>query len=166
MKFFQKKVYRIIILVLLIFPMPISVYANVIWPSVYISEGMLTWWIIIAGLLIEFIFIKIFTKDTYIKCLIIDIVINTISTLIGIVLIPISGIIGEIILLPFDNVFNTGTFHISHWIFAFVLTVFCNTIIEALALKIIFKKNFRKIFWLVFCANIFSVIICVIKIIK
>ena len=150
-----------IVFILLLFIKPTPVYANMIWPSVYIAEGMRTWWIILAGLLIEYIFIKIFIKENYLKSLIITIVINFISTLIGIIAIPLIGIFGELILIPFDSIFNTTTFHLSHWIFAYILIILLNTSIEALSIKIIFKKIFRKVFLWLLIANIFSVILSV-----
>jgi hypothetical protein len=137
----------------------------VIWPSVYIQNGMITWWVIIVGLLFEFIVIKIFTKDKYLKSVIMVITVNAISTLVGIVAIPLSGIIGELIFMPINQIFNIGTFHISHWIFAFLLAVLCNTLIEGLALKFIFKKIFKQTFLWLFCANILSVLLCALKII-
>jgi hypothetical protein len=161
-KFFNNKVFFFIIFILIIFLNTTPLYANVIWPSIYILEGMMTWWIIAAGIIIEFIFIKIFTKDSYKKSIIMDITINAISTLVGIIAIPLSGLLIELISIPF----NTGTFDISHWIIDFLFAVLCNTAIESLALKLIFKKIYKKVFWWVFCSNIFSVIICILKVSK
>jgi hypothetical protein len=162
MKLFKKKTFCIIILILAIFLNTTPLYANMTWPSLYILEGMMTWWIIAAGIIIEFIFIKIFTRDGFKKSIIMDISMNTISALVGIVAIPLSGILVELIFIPFD----TGTFHISHWILDYLFTILCNTAIESLVLKIIFKKIYKEIFWWIFCANIFSVMICFIKISK
>jgi hypothetical protein len=159
----MKKKWFYIVLILALFLRPTPIYANMIWPSLYIAEDFRTWWIIVTGLLIEFIFVKIFTKDSYFKSALMAIIINLISTLIGIIAIPLSGIIGEFIFIPIDLLFKLGSFHISHWILAFLLTVLCNTVIEALTLKIIFKKIFKNIFLWLFIANSISVIICAIK---
>jgi hypothetical protein len=131
-----------------------------IWPSAYIQMGLLVWWIIISGLLVEFIFIKFFTKDSYLKCAIMAITINAISTLLGLTIYVVSfwGFIVEIMLYPIDRIFNIGTFHISHWILAILGAALCNTLIEGLALKFIFKKIFKKIFLWLFVANLISVI--------
>jgi hypothetical protein len=161
MKLSNKK-YFLSFFILTIFINTTPVYANIIWPSLYILEGMMTWWIIAIGLIIEFIFIKIFTKDNYIKSIIMDITINAISSLIGIIAIPLTGFLIELAFIPFNN----GTFHISHWILDYLLTIFCNAVIESLALKLIFSKTYKKIFWWIFCANTFSVVICVLKISK
>jgi hypothetical protein len=89
---------------------------------------------------------------------------NIISTVVGIIAIPLTGILGEIIFIPINKIFNIGTFHISHWILAFIFAVLCNTVIEGLSLKLIFKKVFTKLFLWLFCANIISVLLCVLKI--
>ena len=39
-------------------------FADVVWPSLYIVGGMMSAKVIIAGLLIEFWFVKFFTKTT------------------------------------------------------------------------------------------------------
>jgi hypothetical protein len=153
-----------LILILIMFLNTTHTYANVIWPSLYISDGMRTWWIIIAGLVVEFLFLKIFTKDNYIKSVFMDIIMNTISTLVGIIVIPLIGLLGEIMFIPFDSLFNTGTFDIHHWILAFLLTILCNTVIEDFSLKLIFKKSFKKMFLWLFCANFISVLLCALKI--
>ncbi|MDR2425486.1 MAG: hypothetical protein LBD59_12360 [Prevotellaceae bacterium] len=159
-KLFNKRILFLITFILAIFLNATPVYANVIWPSLYIISGMMSWWIIAAGLIIEFIFIKIFTKDSYIKSVIMDITINTISSLVGIVVIPLTGILIELIYILFD----IGGWNILHWILGYLFTVFCNAAIESLALTLIFKKIYKKVFWWMFCANIFSVIMCILKI--
>jgi hypothetical protein len=160
----MKKIFPILILIMFLNTMP--AYANLIWPSVYISEGMMTWWIIIAGLVGEFIVLKIFTRDNYFKSMLMVVIMNIISTLVGIVAIPLTGLLGEIVLLPIDSLLNIGTFHISHWILSFLLTVLCNAVIESFSLKLIFKKVFKEIFLWIFCANIISVLLCALKISK
>jgi hypothetical protein len=162
MKLFKKKAFCIIILILAILLNTTPIYANVIWPSIYIMEGMMTWWIIAAGIIIEFIFIKLFTRDGFIKSIIMAISMNAISALVGIVAVPLSGVLVELIFIPF----NMGSFHISHWILDYLLTILCNASIESLVLKVMFKKIYKKIFWWIFCANIFTVAICFMKISK
>ena len=142
--------------------MSTPVFANMIWPSLYIAESMLTWWIILFGIIIEFIFVKIFIKDNYFKSAIMTVVMNTFSAIIGIVMIPISGLIGEIILIPIDLIFALGTFSLPHIIFSYLMAALCNVLIEGLVLKIIFKKEFKKIFLWLYIANVISVAISII----
>ena len=162
----MKKLHFSICFLLIMFIYPISIYANVIWPSLYIAKSFRIWWIILVGLIIEFIIIRIFIKEHYLKTLLMVILMNTISTLIGIFAIPVSGIIVEIILIPIDKVFSFGTFHITHWILDFILAVTCNTLLESLTLKIVFKKILKETILWVFIANILSVILCILNVLK
>lgn len=81
---------------------------------------------------------------------------NAISALAGLILIPLSGILLELLLIPT----GTGTFDLSHWIADYILVVLLNTCVEGLALKVIFKSPFKTNFWWLFGANAISVIIC------
>ncbi len=79
---------------------------------------------------------------------------NLTSTILGVVAIPLSGFIGEILMIPF----GTGTFHPTHWLMSYVFAVFSNVLIEGFTVKIIFKHSFKKMFWWLFVANAISVI--------
>ncbi len=135
--------------------MPTVVYANIVWPSLYIVQGLLSWYIILAGLIIEFGFIKFFAKQDWLKSALISLVMNVISAAVGFLLIPISGLVTELLLAPFDG----GTFQLSHWIVSYVFAVLCNVLIEGLSIKWIFK--IRKSFWWLFSANAISVVLCI-----
>jgi len=135
---------------------PLAAKANMIWPSVYIVCQYYTWYVIAIGLIVEFFAIKFFAKASWVKSVVIVIVINAISAILGIYLIPISGIIGELILFPFSS----GTFHLSHWVLAYLLAVFSNACVEGLALKLCFKYPFKKNYWWLMGANAVSVLIC------
>lgn len=153
----MKKLYLILLLVVLI---SIPLQANMIWPSLYIAQGSVTLSVITVGLIVEWIVLKIFLKEKWLKCLIMSLTMNLFSTIIGIFLIPIVGILGEIFLVPF----NTGTFHFTHLIVAFLLSVLCNVIIEGLVLKYIFKKKSKNLVVWLFIANFISISVCIIKI--
>ena len=120
--------------------MPVCAGANMVWPSLYIAEGMRSWYVISVGLVFEIIFVKGFLKQTYLKSVLIAFVMNLVSTVLGVVAIPLSGFIGEILMIPFD----TGTFHPSHWLVSYVFAVLSNVLIEGLTVKFIFKHKFRK----------------------
>lgn len=141
---------------LLLILIPISAKANMIWPSIFIVQQYYTWYVIVIGLVIEFFAVKIFLKSTWSKSAVIAISMNAISALVGLLLIPVSGIIVELITLPFGG----GTFQLTHWIFDYIAAVFCNVLIEGLALKWIFKYSFKQNFWWLLGANAISVLIC------
>lgn len=137
--------------------------ADVVWPSLYIARGMLSLNVIIIGLIIEWLFVKYYTKINWKNALITAILMNLITTVLGIVLIPLSGLGSELV---FDLIFHAydkfgiGTFHWSHWIVSYLLIIFINTFIEGLYIKIALKRKFREIFWWMLIANGISVFIC------
>lgn len=137
---------------------PSVVYANMIWPSIYIVEQYYVWYVILAGLVIEIVAAHFFLKTNWGRSILIMFVANAISAILGLLLIPVSGIVVEILTTPFGG----GTFQISHWILDYLCAVFANTLVEGLSLKWIFKYTFKSNFWWLFCANLVSVIICVV----
>ena len=152
----QKTRYGLVCFIMLIL-MPVLTSANMVWPSVYIAEGLRSWYVILMGLMIETAFVKCFLRQTVIKSFLITFVMNLASTVIGVVLVPASGFFGEILMIPFD----TPTFHLSHWILSYILAILSNVIIEGLTVKYIFKFSLRKMFWWLFAANAISIIICI-----
>lgn len=144
------------ILILLLILIPFSARANMVWPSIFIVQQYYTWYVILIGLIVEFFAVKIFLKVGWGKAAIIDVSMNAISALIGVLLIPASGIFVEFLTVPF----GATTFHLSHWILDYVAAVLSNVVIEGLALKWIFKYPFKKNFLWLLGANAISVIIC------
>jgi len=137
--------------------------ADIVWPSLYITKGMLSLRVIALGLIIELLFVKYFTKINWKKSFIITTLMNLITTLAGIILIPLSGLGSEFI---FDFVFHAydkfgiGTFHWSHWLASYLLVILINTFIEGLFIKLTLKLKFKQIFWWLLIANAISVILC------
>lgn len=136
--------------------------ANAVWPSLYIVTDYMSIHVIILGLITEIIFVKYFTKISWLKATGLSCVMNLISAALGFFLIPISGLAVELLLLPI----SVGTFHVSHWFFDFVAIIFLNTLIEGIFLRKILKTPFKEIFWWLFCANVCSVLYCVFYIFK
>ena len=128
-----------------------------VWPSLYIAEGMRSWYVILIGLVIEAVFVKWFLKEPFHKSALISFIMNLVSTVLGVVAIPLSGFIGEFLMIPF----GTGTFHLTHWLMSYVFAVISNVLIEGFTVKIIFKHKFKKMFWWLCVANAISVIICI-----
>lgn len=138
---------------------PFIARANLIWPSIYIVGQYYVWYVILAGLIFEIIAAKIFLGTNWKDSAWEMFVANSISALVGLLLIPISGIVIEILTIPF----RTGTFDISHWILDYICVVLANTCVEGLSLKWIFKHPFKSNFWWLFFANLISVIICIVS---
>ncbi len=152
----EKPKYSLFCLILFLL-MPVSASANLVWPSLYIAEGMRSWYVILIGLVIEMFFVNRFLKETFLKSGLIAFVMNLASTVLGIVAIPLSGFIGEILMVPF----GTGTFHPTHWLMSYIFAILSNVLIEGLTIKYIFKYKFKKIFLWLCVANALSVIICI-----
>ena len=137
--------------------------ADLIWPSLYIAKGMLSIKVILLGLIVELFFVKHFTKVNWQKASIVTFLMNLITTILGMIFIPLSGLGSEFI---FDFVFHAydkfgiGTFHWSHWLTAYLLVIFINTFIEGLVIKLTLKIKIAKTFWWLLIANAMSVFIC------
>ena len=149
----KQKLLLLVILTLV----PFGANANIVWPSILNYLPILY----LVCYCDRFSYrncttAKFFLNTGWINAFTIATVANIMSALLGIPLIPISGFIGEFILLPFTS----ATFHLSHWIFDYLLVVICNTLVEDLTIKLIFKYPFKKNFWWLFVANAISVIIC------
>ena len=137
--------------------------ADLIWPSLYIAKGMLSIKVILLGLIFELLFVKHFTKVSCKKALIVTFLMNLITTILGMIFIPLSGLGSEFV---FDFVFHAydkfgiGTFHWSHWLAAYLLVILINTVIEGLFIKLTLKIKLLKTFWWLMIANAISVFIC------
>lgn len=136
---------------------PFVASANMVWPSLFIVGQYYSWYVILAGLLIEIIAAHIFLKTSWIESFGIMLATNVMSALVGLLLIPLSGILVEFLTMPFGS----GTFQLSHWILDYLCVMLSNTCIEGLVLKLLFKYPFRTNFWWLLGANAISVIICV-----
>jgi uncharacterized membrane protein SirB2 len=88
-----------------------------------------------------------------------DVAMNTGSSLLGFVLIPIAGFVWEI--FPgtvIYNVFHIGTFNPGTWAATFLLAVLINSALETTVLRYAFKqKPVKRIFWWLALANALSV---------
>ena len=144
-------------LLLLFLSVPLIASANVVWPSLYILSQVYCWYVMVLGLVVEFFAVKFLGKASWGKSAVIVAVMNAISALVGWILIPISGILTEFLLFPFEQ----GTLHLLHWIVDYVFVALVNTCIEGLSMKWIFKYSFKRVFWWLFAANAVSVALSV-----
>lgn len=136
--------------------LPLTAMANMIWPSIYIVDGYYSWYVILSGLIIETIAARFFLKLTWLNAFLTMFGVNLISALLGLVLIPVSGIVVEVAMLPFGS----PTFSIVNWVLDFTAVFVVNSIVEGLALKWIYKYPFKKNFRWLLAANAVSVLIC------
>lgn len=141
--------------------LPAVTYANVVWPALYLETRLFSWWAISVGLVIEYLFVRrLFGLDPT-RAAIADISANAASAVVGVVLIPIAGIVWELFPASVYNwALGWGTFNPITWMGTFLLACVVNAVLEGVVYKKAFKVNFKiksKDFgWLVL-ANAFSV---------
>jgi hypothetical protein len=133
--------------------------ADVVWPALLLEGRILTWWAILAGLIVEFFFLLRITNLHPWRALLADLAMNLASTLMGVFLIPLAGLLWEFvpgtIIYP---VFDIGTFNPFTWTATLVMASIINAVVERLVLGGVFKQPVRKrAFWLLTAANAVSV---------
>ena len=129
-----------------------TILSDVVWPALFLEERLLSVWIIVAGLFIEYFFVWIIADLGAVKAIWADIAMNAASTLLGIILIPVLGLL--VALFPGELV---GTFSPIIWGLTFGIAVFLSTGIEYLVLWKAFKQNLsKKQLWLLVLANALS----------
>jgi len=141
-------------------------FCDMVWPALYFEEiGILTWWVIALGLILEFPFYYFINKNLK-KSILTNLISNIISAVAGIIMIPLFGILWEVfpgsIMYKF---FNIGTFNPITYVATFFIAVFTNVLLESIALNTIFKIKYSKqMFILLSIANLISVTIALIPI--
>lgn len=128
--------------------------ANIVWPSLVLTDRLLCWWIVAIGLLVEFACLFWLTQASATKAAAMTLTMNLISALIGIVAIPLSGVLWAPIAAVVDPVFGWGMFNPLAWVMSALLAALVNAIIETASLRIVFKVSWTgKVFGWVFLAN-------------
>jgi hypothetical protein len=138
--------------------MPILL-ADVVWPALYLENRLLSVLPISVGLIAEWIFLFFGGFGlSWKKSIIVDVVMNTVSSVVGIALIPALGLLWE--LGPgslVNHIFNVGTFNPVSWIATFMIAVSASTAIEAAVVRWAFKIPLGwNRFWVLCGANAIS----------
>lgn len=135
------------------------IFADVVWPALFLEQRLFSWWAISLGLVVEFFFVRWLTALSLRKCIIADLSMNAASALLGLLLIPVAGIAWEFFPgLIIYKIFNIGTFNPGTWAATFVLAVLINGALESLVLKYAFKQKVgKRVFWWLCAANSLSV---------
>ena len=155
----NEKLRFIAAMTLLFIALPTAASANIVWPSLYIVSGMTKWYIILAGLVIEVLFVKFVLKPTWVKSIVMAVGMNVASAVLGMFFIPFTGLVAALLygLMPFAG----GTFDWIVWGMSYILAVLSNVVIEGLFLKLVFKLEFKKNFRWILVANALSVILAI-----
>jgi hypothetical protein len=147
----------LIVLALLLVAIPAR--ADMVWPALYLETRIVTWWTIGLGLIVEYLFIRRLFGFDIKKAIIVDVLMNLTSTLLGILLIPLAGLAWEFFPgIVIYKVFNIGTFNPGTWAMTFLFAVAINTALESCVIRWGFKtKVSKRKFWGLFVANAISV---------
>lgn len=140
---------------------PAVAYANVVWPALYLEARLFSWWAIGLGLIIEYFFIKWLFGLSPKRSAIAVVAANIVSSIAGIILIPLVGIAWELFPASIINwAFNWGTFNPITWAATFVLGCLVNVFLEGAVYKKWFAPDYSiksKAFLWLLAANSFSV---------
>lgn len=133
--------------------------ADMVWPAAFLESRLLSAWVISAGLFIEYFFVWRVTQMGAWRAILADIAMNAASTLLGIILIPLAGIVWEIFPgLLLYKLFDLGTFNPGTWAATFLLAVLTNSGLELLVLRLCFRQPpGGGLFWWLCLANALSV---------
>ncbi len=139
--------------------LPAVAYADVVWPALYLETRMFSWWAISIGFVVEFFFVRWLFSLAFRRALIATFSANLVSTIAGILLIPLGGIAWELFPgLVYNRALGWGTFNPVTWAATFLIASVINALIEGSIYKLAFKYDLkfksRKFLWLVLANGI------------
>jgi hypothetical protein len=132
--------------------LPSVALANLVWPAVYVTMGLVTWWVVAAGLVIETVALCLLLRTSLAKSLLLAFSMNAISAVLGIVLVPLAGIAYEFLPgLLINWLFSWGTFNPVAWVATFLLAAVINATVEGTVLSKAFAISLNRThkLWLV-----------------
>ena len=133
--------------------------ADMVWPALILETRLFSWWAITVGLVAEYLFVRVFFRRSIQSSLVATLAANAASSLAGVVLIPLVGIVWEFFPgMIYMTLLNWGTFNPITWAATFALACAVNTLIEIQ----VYKRGFawtvrRREFVGIFLANAASV---------
>jgi hypothetical protein len=118
-----------------------SLLADMVWPALILEQRLISVIPITAGLLTEWLALRLGGFGlSWKRAAIVDVVMNLVSTVAGIPLIPLLGLAWEVfpgqVLYKF---FNVGTFNPGTWAATFVIATLATTGVEAAVVRWGFK---------------------------
>lgn len=117
-----------------------ALLADMVWPALILEQRLLSAIPIIAGLLTEWLALRLGFGLSWKRAAVVDVVMNLVSTGAGVPLIPLLGLAWEIFPgLVMYKFFNIGTFNAGTWVATFVMATLVTTTVEAAVVKWGFK---------------------------
>ncbi|MBN1688555.1 MAG: hypothetical protein JW893_05605 [Candidatus Omnitrophica bacterium] len=140
----------------LIFIRPQLGHADDLWPALYLESKLLSVWVVSAGLILEYVFIRRITGWGIQKSLIADVVMNTVSVSAGFIMIPFLGYVWEIFYEAFfEAIWGESASGLVSWVVTCWIAGLIYTAVEAGCLKGIFKVFLDpRRFWMLCLANL------------
>ena len=129
-----------------------------VWPAIYVAAGLKKlWYCIFLTLLVEWIIIQVLLHLGWRKSLLISIVGNAASGLIGIYVMPFILLLWHLIA---DGILG-GTFNLINWIATYILMCFGSVFIEICIVRLIWKIPIKKLFIPMAIGNISSYLLMI-----
>jgi hypothetical protein len=135
------------------FLQPAAAHADVVWPAIILEDRLVSVPPIAAGLMVEIAVLRFGFDLSWKRATLAGIVVNAISTVLGIPLIPLAGVAWEIFpgLVLYYGL-GIGTFNPFTWVATFALAVAVTTAIETICLRKLFKVPWSKARWRLWAA--------------
>ncbi len=145
----------------------VPVLADMVWPALFLEERILSVAPIAVGLTVEWLALwRGGFGLSWKKAIVVDIVMNAVSTVAGIFVIPVLGILWEYYpgSLIYSH-FHIGTFNPLTWAVTFAIAVIATTLIEAAVVRWGFRISLgRRRFGILCAANVASVAIAFVSV--
>ncbi|MBE7498134.1 MAG: hypothetical protein HS117_24610 [Verrucomicrobiaceae bacterium] len=141
--------------------------SNIVWPSMILTGRIVAVIPILAGLVVEFLYLRYGTTLRGVRCLWADLSMNLVSALLGLILIPLSGIGWELLAsMTIYPLLNIGSFNPVTWTASVILAAIMNAVVEGFVLRSGFGLVLgRRGFWLLATVNLVTVSIAAVSVI-
>lgn len=127
---------------------PTAAYADVVWPALYAEQRLSSIPVILVGLLIETATLRYAFAMPWRRAATASFVVNAASALLGLVLIPLAGVVWEIFPgIILYRAFDLGTFNPITWTATFLLALTITTSVEVVCLKRLFHLAAERRTW-------------------
>lgn len=137
-----------------------TVHADFIWPAYYfLVAGFIPIWVIIGGLIIETGFVKYFTKVSYRKAILLSVLMNLVSAILGAIFCLIGLMIAGKV-YPYTLKILPSGWYVHALTAVNISAVFINTLIEGQVIKLMLKLKFKHTYKWLLVANAISVTMC------
>lgn len=154
----MKKVFEdnlILLTLLTVFFLNISFsYANMVWPSLYIVNGLVKYYVILLNFFITYLVLRIIVKDEPKSAILaLSIVFTILISFAGIFVIPICGFIAEVIF----SFLKFATFGPIGWLLEIITSVAFYALLDSSILKLAFKISTKKTYLPLFLYNLITI---------